>query len=213
MRATLPQVTANRPLTDIDRFVLAELEKRGLKPVALASRRDWIRRATFDLTGLPPTPEEVEAFEKDESPEAYEKLVDRGSKNYWPQWSADGKSLFFMSDRSGSENIWTKPLAGATKAVTTFTSGRVLFPDISADGKTSGYADPATVQGLKFWTDLIAAGHPRLNFEFSSALAKYPAHWRVDGEQARYPDLGWRAWQVGQVLLIGRSHRAYSHLG
>lgn len=66
----------------------------------------------------------------------YEKLVDRGSKNYWPMWAADGKSLFFMSDRSGSENIWTKPLTGAAKAVTTFTSGRVLFPDISADGKT-----------------------------------------------------------------------------
>lgn len=49
--------------------------------------------------------------------------------------------------------------------------------------------------------DLIAAGHPRLNFEFSSALAKYPAHWRVDEEQARYPDLGWRAWQVGQVAV------------
>jgi hypothetical protein len=49
--------------------------------------------------------------------------------------------------------------------------------------------------------DLIAAGHPRLNFEFSSALAKYPAHWRVDGEQARHPDLGWRAWQVGQVAV------------
>lgn len=49
--------------------------------------------------------------------------------------------------------------------------------------------------------DLIAAGHPRLNFEFSSALAKYPAHWRVDGQNARVPDSGWRAWQVGQVAV------------
>ena len=66
----------------------------------------------------------------------YTKLVDAGSKNYWPMWSADGKSLYFMSDRSGAENIWTKPLAGSPKAITEFRSGRVLFPDISLDGKT-----------------------------------------------------------------------------
>ena len=66
----------------------------------------------------------------------YEKVVDRGSKNYWPMWAADGKSLYFMSDRSGSENIWTKPLTGQPKQVTAFRSGRVLWPDISADGRT-----------------------------------------------------------------------------
>jgi len=55
--------------------------------------------------------------------------------------------------------------------------------------------------------DLIAAGHPRLNFELSSALAKYPAHWRVDEEQARFPDLGWRTWQVGQVACAEAAAR------
>ncbi len=67
---------------------------------------------------------------------AYEKIVDRGSKNYWPMWSNDGKSLYFMSDRSGAENIWMKPLTGAARQVTDFRSGRVLWPDISADGRT-----------------------------------------------------------------------------
>lgn len=66
----------------------------------------------------------------------YEKVVDAGSKNFWPMWSADGKSLYFMSDRSGSENIWMKPLTGQPKQVTDFKAGRVLFPDISTDGKT-----------------------------------------------------------------------------
>lgn len=66
----------------------------------------------------------------------YEKLVDEGAKNFWPMWSADGRSLFFMSDRSGAENLWIKPLTGPAKAVTDFKSGRVLFPDISADGRT-----------------------------------------------------------------------------
>lgn len=55
--------------------------------------------------------------------------------------------------------------------------------------------------------DLIAAGHPRLNFELSSALAKYPAHWRVDEEQAKFPDLGWRTWQVGQLACAEAAAR------
>ena len=61
----------------IDRFILAELEKRGLKPAPEADRRTLARRLSLDLTGLPPTPAEVEAFVNDKSPDAYEKLVDR----------------------------------------------------------------------------------------------------------------------------------------
>jgi mono/diheme cytochrome c family protein len=61
----------------IDNFVLARLEKEGLKPSPEADRRTLARRVTLDLIGLPPKPEEVEAFVKDSSPNAYEKLVDR----------------------------------------------------------------------------------------------------------------------------------------
>ena len=74
--------------TDIDRFVLAQLEKEGLKPVRAAARHDLIRRATLDLTGLPPTPEEIAAFEKDTSPDAFAKVVDRllASPHYGERW-------------------------------------------------------------------------------------------------------------------------------
>src|ERR1051325_592529 len=61
----------------IDSFVLARLEKEGLEPSPEADRRTLIRRVTYDLTGLPPTPEEVEEFAADASPNAYEKVVDR----------------------------------------------------------------------------------------------------------------------------------------
>jgi len=61
----------------IDNFVLARLEKEGLEPSPEADRRTLIRRVTYDLTGLPPTPEEVEEFVADASPNAYEKVVDR----------------------------------------------------------------------------------------------------------------------------------------
>ncbi len=73
-----PAVRAVRwPRQRIDYFILARLEQRGLAPSAEADRRTLIRRATFDLTGLPATPEEVAAFLADRRPEAFERLVDR----------------------------------------------------------------------------------------------------------------------------------------
>jgi hypothetical protein len=74
--------------TPIDKFALAKMEQAGLKPSAQADRRTLIRRATYDLTGLPPTPEEVEAFEKDKSPHAWESLIDRllASPKYGERW-------------------------------------------------------------------------------------------------------------------------------
>ncbi|MDE3198240.1 MAG: DUF1549 domain-containing protein [Acidobacteriota bacterium] len=72
----------------IDRFVLARLEKEGLHPVPPASKHDLLRRATLDLTGLDPTPEEYAAFEKDASPDAFAKVVDRllASPHYGERW-------------------------------------------------------------------------------------------------------------------------------
>jgi hypothetical protein len=65
------------PRKKIDHFLLARLEQAGLGPSPPAERRTWVRRVTFDLTGLPPTPEEVEAFVHDPAPDADEKLVER----------------------------------------------------------------------------------------------------------------------------------------
>jgi len=76
--APLPVVKLKSwPVNPIDRFVLARLEKEGLKPSPPADRTTLIRRVTFDLTGLPPTPAEVNAFQGDTRPDAYERLVDR----------------------------------------------------------------------------------------------------------------------------------------
>jgi cytochrome c553 len=74
--------------TDIDRFILARLEKEGLRPVAPADKLALIRRVTLDLTGVPPTPEEVDAFMKDGSPTAFAKVVDRllDSPRYGETW-------------------------------------------------------------------------------------------------------------------------------
>ncbi len=76
------------PKGSIDRFILAELEAKGFRPVDPADKRALIRRATFDLIGLPPSPEEVDAFLADDSPEAFAKVVDRllASPHYGERW-------------------------------------------------------------------------------------------------------------------------------
>ena len=94
----------------IDAFILAKLEEKGLAPSKPADRRTLIRRVSFDLIGLPPTPEEVEAFVADPSPDAYEKLVDRllASPHYGERWGrhwldvaryADTKGYVFTEER------------------------------------------------------------------------------------------------------------------
>jgi uncharacterized protein DUF1553/uncharacterized protein DUF1549/cytochrome c/concanavalin A-like lectin/glucanase superfamily protein len=78
IRSPLPPVQDAKWIRNpIDQFILAKLEANGLKPAPEANKRTLIRRVTLDLTGLPPTPEEVDAFLKDDSPDAYEKVVDR----------------------------------------------------------------------------------------------------------------------------------------
>jgi mono/diheme cytochrome c family protein len=76
------------PKTDIDRFVLARLDREKLQPMKAANRLTLIRRATLDLTGLPPTPDQIAAFEKDTSPDAFAKVVDRllASPQYGERW-------------------------------------------------------------------------------------------------------------------------------
>ncbi len=84
-----PAVRAERwPRGAIDRFILAKLEAQGLEPNEVADTRTLIRRATFDVTGLPPSPEEVDAFLADEAPEAFAVVVDRllASPQYGERW-------------------------------------------------------------------------------------------------------------------------------
>jgi hypothetical protein len=79
---------SDHPQASIDHFIRARWAEKGLAPNPMADRRTLIRRVTFDLTGLPPTPEDVEAFLRDDSPDAWPKLVDRllASPRYGERW-------------------------------------------------------------------------------------------------------------------------------
>jgi len=106
-----PDVNATRFVrTPVDNFVLSKLEAAHLEPSPEADKRTLIRRATFDLIGLPPKPEEVAAFEADKSPDAFEKVIDRllASPRYGERWGrhwldvaryADTKGYVFEEDR------------------------------------------------------------------------------------------------------------------
>ena len=107
-----PEVSAatTKPNDVIDRFIVAKLAEKKLAPAPPADKRTLIRRATFDLTGLPPTIAEIEAFEKDPSPDAFAKVIDRllASPRYGERWGrfwldvaryADTKGYVFEEER------------------------------------------------------------------------------------------------------------------
>jgi mono/diheme cytochrome c family protein len=92
----------------IDAFILAKLEEKSLAPAPPADRRTLIRRLTFDLTGLPPTPEAIEAFLADDTPDAYEKVVERllASPQYGERWGRHWLDVARYADSNGmDENL------------------------------------------------------------------------------------------------------------
>ncbi|WP_165244471.1 PSD1 and planctomycete cytochrome C domain-containing protein [Paludisphaera soli] len=96
---------ADWPRNPIDLFLLSALEARGLAPAEEAARRTLIRRLTFDLIGLPPTPEEVAAFESDDAPDAYDRLVERllASPRYGERWGRHWLDLVRFAETAGHE--------------------------------------------------------------------------------------------------------------
>src|SRR5579885_2828507 len=108
-----PVRDANWAASPIDLFILAKLEAKGLKPSPPADRITLIRRLSFDLIGLPPSPEEVDAFVKDPSPDAYERVVDRllASPHYGERWARHWLDLARYAESEGFKSDETRPNA------------------------------------------------------------------------------------------------------
>lgn len=93
------------PLNEVDAFLLAKLESAGMKPGVETDAHTWLRRVTFDLTGLPPTETEIAAFVGDQSPQAYERVVDRllGTEAYGERWARHWLDLVGYAEQIGTE--------------------------------------------------------------------------------------------------------------
>ncbi|WP_029629745.1 PSD1 and planctomycete cytochrome C domain-containing protein [Zavarzinella formosa] len=147
--------------TDIDRFILAGLETRGIAPNNSADRRTLIRRATYDLTGLPPTPEEVDAFLKDDRPDAFAQVVERllASKSYGERWGRHWLDLVRYADTAGDNSDhpvpqlwryrnWVIDSFNKDQAYDEFIREQVAGDLIAATGPPERYADRVTATGF-----------------------------------------------------------------
>jgi len=111
---TLPEVKDKAWIqSPVDRFVLVRLESEGLSPAPPADKLALIRRATFDLTGLAPTEEEIRAFLNDQSPEAFAKVVDRllASPRYGEKWGRHWLDVARYADSTGADEDYRYPYA------------------------------------------------------------------------------------------------------
>ncbi|OOG58555.1 hypothetical protein B0E47_04010 [Rhodanobacter sp. B05] len=114
---------------------------------------------------------------RDDGSHQYTRLTPDDARTEWPMWAPDGRALFYMSDRSGAENIWRMPLGGGSEAaVTRFTDGRVLWPSLSANGRVLAFE-----RDFGIWTLDPASGQTTpLAIELSGAIS---------GPQAKYENL------------------------
>jgi hypothetical protein len=140
----------------IDGFVFATMEAAGVKPSPPASRRTLIRRVTYDLTGLPPTIEEAAAFEADQSPDAYEKLVDRllASPRYGEHWGRHWLDVVRFGESTGYEvnHIIDNAWPFRDYVIKSFNDDKPLdrFIIEHVAGDAVGQGDPDVEVGLTF---------------------------------------------------------------
>jgi hypothetical protein len=150
--------------TPVDNFILAKLDENGLKPNPPADKRTLIRRATFDLIGLPPTVEEVEAFVNDNSSDAFAKVVDRllASPHYGERWGRHWLDVARYSDTKGAPRRNTEdnvnPFAWTYRdyVIRSFNEdkpyNKFIMEQLAADRLPSTQYNPASLAALGFLT-------------------------------------------------------------
>ena len=147
--------------TSIDPFILTRLEARGLKPSPPADKKTLIRRATYDLTGLPPTPEEILQFEADNSPGAFAKVVDRllASPRYGEHWGRHWLDVVRYADTAGDTADYPLPEAwryrnyvidsfNADKPYDQFLQEQIAGDILARQGPTELYAERVAATGF-----------------------------------------------------------------
>lgn len=163
----------------IDSFILARLEKEGLKPAAEADRDRLLRRVTFDLTGLPPTLAELNAFVADKSPDAYEKVVDRllASPRYGERMAVDWLDAARYADTHGYQTDPAKEMWPWRDWVINAFNANMPYSRFTLEQLAGDLLPNATLE------QKIATGfqrNPRVNSETGAIAEEFEAETLVD---------------------------------
>jgi len=169
-QVTPPQVNdAAWPKDDLDRFVLSQLESKNLKPVGPADRITLLRRVTFDLIGLPPTPQEIDAFVNDRSDSGFEKVVDRllASPAFGERWGRHWLDVARYGESTGQTRNFPYPQAWRYRdyVIDSFNADKPYDRFITEQiaGDLLPYSTPAQHNEQTVATGLLAMGIKDLN--------------------------------------------------
>jgi hypothetical protein len=182
----------------IDAFILAKLQAKGLQPNPPTTKRELIRRLYYDLIGLPPTPQEMETWLNDPSPNAYEKLVDRllESPHYGEKWGRHWLDLVHYAETNSYERDNPKPNAWRYRdyVIRSFNQDKPYDQFIREQlaGDELSHGEPGTLAPGSADDAIIATGYYRLGIWDDEP---------TDREQARYDGLDDIVATTGQVFL------------
>ena len=177
-----PAVEASRwPANDIDRFILARLEAAPLKPTADAGKHALIRRATYDLTGLPPTPDEVANFIGDKSPDAFARVVDRllASPRYGERWGRHWLDVVRYADTAGDNSDYPIPQMHRYRDWVIDAFNRDLPYDEFVRDQVAGDLRGGVTDEERH-ARLIATGYIANARRFGSRVDDYPQHLTIE---------------------------------
>ncbi|MGC9941459.1 MAG: PSD1 and planctomycete cytochrome C domain-containing protein [Verrucomicrobiota bacterium] len=186
------------PRTDVDHFVLAKLEEKGLKPVADADKRTLLRRAYYDIIGLPPTPAEVDAFVKDKSPDAFAKVVNQllDSPRFGEQWGRYWLDIARYGESTGLDRNLNYPYAWRYRnyVIDAFNHDKPYdrFIQEQLAGDQLPYKDQKERDENLTATGFLAIGPKGLN----EGRVKY-SKWQVVGDQIDVTSRGFLGLTVG----------------
>ena len=172
--------------TAVDRFVKAKLDSEKLAPQPRASRLALIRRATYDLIGLPPTPEEIDAFLKDRSPNAFARVVDRllASQQYGEKWGRHWLDVVRYADTAGDNADFPVPAMYRYRnwVIAAFNRDQpydeFLRDQIAGDILASRLGDPQGKDREEYDADIVATGYLANARRFGSRAAEF--HLTID---------------------------------
>ena len=169
------------PASDIDRFLLAKMEQDHIQPNPVTDKRTLLRRATIDLTGLPPTVEDINHFLADTSPEAFEHVLDRllASQQYGERWGRHWMDLVRYADTAGDNSDFPVPEL--------YLYRNYIIDSINSDKPYDEFVREQIAGDLMTSNSdaqrnerLIATGYIAISRRFGSLLKNYPTHLTIE---------------------------------